>query len=144
MSVEFNPENRNVNLATRCCSFCRRAGHNITRCDSQLIRNFERETLTFIQLLTQEQTRMASFRNYLLNEAFYAPNVVKAFAITRCSANTRSNMSRCIELIMRYFMPQIQNIETNNQTIQETPVDEEPQPRERAYQYNLRRGRRFG
>jgi len=144
MSVEFNIENINDNLAVRCCSFCRRAGHNITTCDSELIRNFASETLNFIQLSSQEQTQIVTFRNYLLNKALYAPNVVKAFAIRHCGANTRSNMSICIELIIQYFIPQIQNMETNNQTIQESPVTEESESAEQAHHYNLRRGRRFG
>jgi len=60
-------------------------------------------------------------------------------------------MDICIQLIIEYFMPQIQNVETNNQTIREVPVAaeeaqpiQEAQPREPVYNYNSRRGRRFG
>lgn len=144
MSLEFNPENRNANQQVRCCSFCRRTGHNITRCDSQLIRIFEMETLNYIQLIAREQSRMELFRRYLLNEALYSPNLIKAFAIKHCGANTRSNMASCIELIIQYFMRHIQTTETNNQNIQEAGAAEEAQPAEPATHPSLRRGRRFG
>ena len=107
MSLEFNPENRNANQQVRCCSFCRRAGHNIKRCDSQQIRIFERETLNYIQLIAREQWPTELFRRYLLDKALYAPNLIKAFAIRHCGANTRTNMVICIQLISEYFMPQI-------------------------------------
>jgi hypothetical protein len=90
---------------------------------------------------------MELFRRYLLNEALYSPNLIKAFAIRHCGANTRSNMSSCIELINQYFMYHIQNTETNNQNIQEARAAEEAQPAEPAEPAthpSLRRGRRFG
>jgi hypothetical protein len=141
MSLEFNPENRNY-VSTRCCSFCRRAGHNITRCDSQPIRMFERETLNFIQLLNlrselrvQDISNTENLRRYLLGEALNDSALVRAFAIRLCGASTRSNLDTCIELTIEYFMPRIQYGETNNQNIQEN------QPAARP---NSRRGRRFG
>ena len=146
MSLEFNAENRNA-TQVRCCSFCRRSGHTINRCNSEPIRIFERNTLDYIYFtLTLElegQSILRSLRHYLLNEALHDSNLVRAFAISRCGANTRSNMATFIDLIFQYFMPRIQNIETNNQTIQEAQPAEGAQPAEPAQPY-FRRERRFG
>lgn len=149
MSFEFNPENRNFNVPARCCSFCRRAGHNITTCDSEPIHIFRRNLLDLIQSTSQDPRQLGLFRDYLLNEALYAPNVVRAFAIRYCGSNTRSNMDRCIELIIEYFMSQNQNVETNNQNILEAPAAEEAQPQQEPQPgvepgHHSRRGRRFG
>ncbi len=133
MSIELNAENRNSNR--RCCSFCRRPGHNITRCNSEIIQRFERETLDLIQLILshgQENiTNIASLRGYLLNKALEQPNLIRAFAISRCGLNSRSNMDACIIIIIQYFMTDlIQNTEqNNNENIQETIIAEEtPDP----------------
>lgn len=148
MSVEFNHENRNFNLQSRSCSFCRKVGHNITTCDSEPIRNFRRNTLNFIQSRSEEPRQLgSSFLDYLLNQALYAPNVVRAFAIRYCGSNTRSNMDRCIELIIQYFTSHIQNVETNNQSIWEIqPAEEsqivEPEQTEPISHLDLRQFRR--
>ena len=142
MSIEFNAENRNANMATRCCSFCRRAGHNITRCDSQAIRIFERNALNYMNFnmsveIMRDRQR-SDFRNYLLNEALTDSNLVRAFAISRCGASTRSNLASCIDLIIQYFMPEDEYININFENTQEA------QPAEPAPRTNLRVGRRFG
>ena len=53
MSEEINTENRNISSVNinvvRCCSFCRRAGHAITTCNSMPIILFERNCTNFIQ-----------------------------------------------------------------------------------------------
>jgi len=130
MSIEFNPENRNSNIPVRCCSFCRRAGHNITTCNSEPIRIFRRNTLNFLESARQQQGQPGLFRDYLLNEALYDPNLVRAFAIRYCGSNTRSNMDTCIELIIQYFTSNIQNVETNNQSIREARASEQALPAE--------------
>ena len=140
MSVEFNAENRNA-IPSRCCSFCRRTGHNITRCDSEPIRMFERNTLDYIYLILplelQGRSQLEDINRYLLNEALYDSNLVRAFAISRCGANTRSNMASCIQLIIQYFTPHIQTAhQTASQSV-ETPHTSLPQPMPRL-------GRRFG
>ena len=118
MSLEFNAENRNA-MPARCCSFCRRAGHNITRCDSEPIRIFERETRNYINIIMplrlEGRSHLESVNQYLLNEALHDSNLVRAFAISRCGANTRTNMASCIQLIIQYFMPYIQNNQAASQ-----------------------------
>jgi len=129
MSIELNAENTHTNRGSRrCCSFCRRPGHNITRCNSEIINIFEIETLDLIQLiLSQGQENIiniASLRRYLLNKALEQPSLIRAFAISRCGLNSRSNMDACIIVIIQYFMTDliVEDIQNNNnQNIQETP-----------------------
>lgn len=132
MSLEFNAENRNANLPVRCCSFCRRPGHNITRCDSQPIRMFERNTLIHLNSNNVSlEPRREFLRNYLFNEALHDSNVVRAFAISRCNANTRTNMASCIQLIIEYFMPYIQNNQAASQAA-EAPEAESARPEQQV------------
>jgi len=124
MPTYFNVENRNENIIVRRCSFCRRPGHNITRCNSETINRFESEILDFIQLLVsqgEESIRnLENLRHYLLNKTLEEPNLVRAFAISRCGAHSRSNMDSCIFIIIQHFrMHLIQNTETNNEIIQD-------------------------
>lgn len=142
MSLESNLENRNIVL-TRRCSFCRMAGHNITTCDSQRIRMFERETLIFIQLLNlrselrvQDISANENLRRYLLGEALNDSALVRAFAIRICGASTRSNLDTCIDLIFEYFMPRIQYEETQNQNIQEAQPVADPSSRRRRFGFS--------
>lgn len=140
MNIEINSENRNVNMATRrCCSFCRRPGHNITRCNSETINIFERNTLAFIQRVIIERQDniliMENLRRYLLNEATQQPNLVRAFAISRCGAHSRRNMDHYIIVIIQYFMMEVINdTQRNNESIQEEIVDEQSQLVEQLHQ----------
>ena len=129
MNIQVNSENRNTNnTSVRRCSFCRMTGHNITRCNSEAINIFERQTLDVIQLIVSQgqenTTNIASLRRYLLNKALEQPNLIKAFAIRRCGLNSRSNIDACIIVIIQYFMTDlienIQEIETMEET---QPVD---------------------
>lgn len=148
MSLEFNPENRNANPSRRC-SFCRRPGHNITRCNSESIHIFESETRNYINIIMPLRlgglSYLESVKQHLLNEALNKPNLVRAFAVSKCGASTRINSVNCVQLIIQYFMPQIQNVETMNRTVQDVrdsvqPQSDETQPTEPSQ----RTGRRFG
>lgn len=112
MSSEFNAENRNANISIRFCSFCRRGGHNITRCNSEPIHIFENEITNYINnimpLRIEDCFHLESINHYLINRALHDSNIIKVFAISRCGANTRSDILNCIQLIIQYFMPQIQ------------------------------------
>ena len=129
MSFQVNAENRTTNISVRCCSFCRRPGHNITRCNSESILMFERETLDCIRLILsqgqQSVTNVASLRRYLLNKALEQPNLIRAFAISRCGVNSRSNIDACIIVIIQYFMTDL--IQENNENTQESITSEDTQ-----------------
>jgi len=113
MSEEINTENRNISSVNinvvRCCSFCRRAGHAITTCNSMPIILFERNCTNFIQFNIYDG--VPEFRNYILEETLHNSSVVRAFAIRRCGASVVSNIDICIDLIVRHFTPQIQVVQ---------------------------------
>jgi len=127
MSIELNVENINSNRGSRrCCSFCRRPGHNITRCNSEIIKRFERETLNLVQLIQSQGqghiTNIEILREYLFNKALEQSNLIRAFAIRKCGLKSKSNIVACIIVIILYFITDIiQNIEenNNNENIQE-------------------------
>lgn len=118
--MEINPENRSsINMVSRCCSFCRRAGHNILTCNSWPLRNFEEKCMYTISNFDIRSNIVLNFKNFLLSEALYDTNIVKSFAIRYCSATARDNINRCIEKITDYFRPVIENrlrIEMNRTT----------------------------
>lgn len=128
MSLEMNAENRSV---YRRCSFCRRPGHNITRCNSETINIFERNTFTFIQMVMLEREDniliMESLRRYLLDTALQYSSLIRAFAISRCGARSNSNMDHCIIVIIQYFMMELMHrTEIEIQTsVQQEVVGEE-------------------
>lgn len=122
MSLEFNTENRNGFIGVRCCSYCRRPGHNITTCNSPRLDNFEMLCIRYIH----EGNNFISFRNFLLQEAINDPNLIKAFAIRKCNASTRNNIDRCITLIINYFETSY-GIDQNDNLIQEFPTVSLPQ-----------------
>ena len=118
MSRELNAENRNVR-SVRCCSFCRSAGHNITRCDSEPIRIFEREIrecINIIMTLAPESSLDLNLdlwllKQYLLNKAASDTHLVRGFAISRCGASIGTDAVSCVQLIIQYFMVPEQIIE---------------------------------
>lgn len=107
MSLEFNPEHRNQNrIPIRCCSFCRRPGHNITTCNSLQFINFELSSINYINYISSVSNTdevLDSFRNYLLAKAVNNSFLVKSFAIRKCGSTTRSNIIDCVNNIIQYF-----------------------------------------
>jgi hypothetical protein len=96
-------------MAVRRCSFCRTAGHNITRCDSEIINGFESKTLDFIR---QEQENITNLHQYLLNKTKNTEerNLIKAFAIRKCGMRIKNNMDSCMLAIIQHF----QNIQASH------------------------------
>ncbi len=123
MSEEISAENRNITRArvninvVRCCSFCRRTGHTITRCNSTPIILFKRNCLNFIQFNIYDG--VSEFRNYILEETLHNSSVVRAFAIRWCGASVVSNIGICIELIVRHFAPHIQDMQERTTRLNE-------------------------
>ena len=102
MSIEFlNPENRNNRLsrAPRRCSFCRAPGHNITRCISDRLLEFE--------LVCERESRNIEtqevFKEWLTQNYSDSPDLLKTFAISKFRVNSRINITDCIELIAHYI-----------------------------------------
>lgn len=130
MSLEFDTEHRNA-TPNRCCSFCRGVGHNISTCNSEPIRVFERNILLYIGIHLNVHSFRTVLQNYLIDETIHDRTLVRAFAISRCGANTRSSLTNCVELIVEHFMLRIQN----NQDIYEAMESvEEPLAQRRRRQ----------
>ena len=127
MINDLNPENRNANLQIRFCSFCRRGGHNISRCNSESLLIFEIRCMNFITSEMRDsilQNCMRRFRDFLLNEAIHNTNIVRAFAIRKCGSTTRDNIDECIENIIQYHTIQY-CINEQSQSHQDSQYNEE-------------------
>jgi len=99
MSLEFmNAENRNANIHVRCCSFCRTPGHIITNCNDERLNEFDESCRNYII-----NNGLNSFREFILDQALIVPNIIKAFAIKKCSAIMRNNIGLCISKIISYY-----------------------------------------
>lgn len=123
----IHSENRNSVLITRCCSFCRRPGHNITKCDSLLLRNFREYCENFISNINywsvynfQDESLNTvnelysryknKFREFLLSDNNNDRYFTKCFARRFCGATGRNNIIECIDIIIIHFNGLIWNV----------------------------------
>jgi hypothetical protein len=98
MSLEMNAENRNtrMNIPTRrCCSFCRKTGHNITTCNAEILSDFERLCIVMESNLDTE-----AFREWLYGYSLEHQNVTRAYAVRYCGISVRSYMLTCVDNIV--------------------------------------------
>lgn len=111
MTTELTTENININVSVRYCSFCRNPGHNISTCDSSQIRLFEVSCLAYISCFSEhENNKLLKFRRFVLDQALFNSNLIRAFAI-KIGSTMRNNIDECIDNIMKYFEPKILNYE---------------------------------
>jgi hypothetical protein len=113
MSEELNNQS-SQRVSRGRCSFCHLEGHNITRCNNGRILRFEREIINYIQIILiprQDPGNMANFRQHICDLAQEMPELIRAFAIRKCGANTRNNIRDYIESIIQYFTPIIRRCE---------------------------------
>ena len=98
-------ENMNTSQRVRKCSFCRCVGHTIKTCIDERIICFEELCqLKKWEYNSQHDSRQR-FALWLVTFAVEhrTPSVVKAFAISKCNAVTRSYIYDCMEKIIYYF-----------------------------------------
>ena len=124
--LKMNSENINSILSRRCCSFCRRPGHNISRCNSLSLRNFKLMCINHISSMNISDIIISyniedininnlffscvqNFRIFLLSESLYYSHLVKSFSRRYCGATSRDNIDKCIQLIINYFSNCIYN-----------------------------------
>jgi hypothetical protein len=91
--------------SARKCSFCRCVGHTIKTCNDERITCFEELCqLKKWEYNSQHDSRQR-FALWLVTFAVEhrTPSVVKAFAISKCNAVTRSYIYDCMEKIIYYF-----------------------------------------
>jgi hypothetical protein len=132
MSQQLNNQRRERVTRGRC-SFCHTEGHHITHCNNGRIVRFEREIINYIQIILiprGDPGNMENFRQHLCNVAEEMPELIRAFAIRKCGANTRNNIRDYIESIIQYFTPiirrceeeELQRTETHFEVSAETPT----------------------
>ena len=95
----------------RCCSFCRRTDHNITRCDDTRLLEFE-------VICATEATHTDSINNFkiwLTQNYIENQLLLKSFAIRKCGASTRSSITYCITKISEYVMAEYSREPLNNE-----------------------------
>lgn len=106
------------------CSFCMRIGHRIINCNDARIDNFDRLCKNYII-----SNGIASFHDFLLNQALSQPNFIKGFAIRKCNATTRDQIDVCIDKILARFseiyLEYHNNIEQTESEGQREPITEE-------------------
>jgi hypothetical protein len=91
--------------SARKCSFCRCAGHTIKTCNDERITCFEELCQLKKWEYNSQNDPRQRFALWLVTFAVEhrTPSVVKAFAIRKCNAVTRSYIYDCMEKIIYYF-----------------------------------------
>lgn len=137
MSFEnTNPENRGASISLRssraiypsllqlpvrhqpCCSFCRQPGHNITRCTSDRLLEFE----VICSDVVRNTDNTDDFKNWLRENYANQPTLLKAFVIRKYPVTLRVTPEHAITLITEYMFTtyrnshQTNNNNNNNQT----------------------------
>ena len=99
--------NRNYSLTRpqRCCSFCRRPGHAVTRCDSDRIIEFE----IMCELEVRSMDTLDEFKEWLTQNYINNSHLLRAFAVTKLRSNSRVTVLECIDLISQYIFETYKN-----------------------------------
>ena len=101
----LNAENRGLTLGAPpsirrqpCCLFCRQMGHNIRRCNSDRLREFELNCANMVA-----NNSLNEFKNWLDWLGSHNELLLRAFAIRKFRTVTnRTSISECINLIYTY------------------------------------------
>jgi len=102
------PGNRLNNLRniSRCCSFCRQQGHNISNCNDERIINFGLECLIRKQVCDLTADSKHNFKEWVMNYYLTVDaEIVKAYGISKCDCRLRSSIYVIIEKIIDKMYP---------------------------------------
>jgi len=89
----------NATLRTsRCCSHCGEEGHTIRSCNDDRIREFETECARRVQHYTNEE-----FIEFLNTEFETEPTLIRAFAMKKCRATSRTRKEELVRSISEYI-----------------------------------------
>lgn len=110
--------NRNYGLTRpqRCCSFCRRPGHAVTRCDSDRIIEFE----IMCELEVRSMNTLDEFKEWLTQNYINNSHLLRAFAVTKLRSNSRVTVLESIDLISQYIFETYKNL-----PVETVPAEEE-------------------
>ena len=84
--------------AVRCCSHCGEEGHTIRSCDDDRIRELEAECARRVQYYTDEQ-----FNEFLNTEFETEPTLIRAFAMKKGRATTKTSKEEIIRIVKEYI-----------------------------------------
>lgn len=100
--------NRNYGLTRpqRCCSFCRRPGHAVTRCDSDRIIEFE----IICERKVRSMNTLDEFKEWLTQNYINNSHLLRAFAVTKLRSNSRVTVLESIDLISQYIFETYKNL----------------------------------
>ncbi len=82
----------------RCCSHCGEEGHIIRNCNDDRIRELEVECARRIQHYTDEQ-----FTQFLNTEFETEPTLIRALAIKKCRATTKTSKDEVVRAVSVYI-----------------------------------------
>ena len=113
--------NRNYSLTRpqRCCSFCRRPGHAVSRCDSDRIVEFE----IICEREVRSMNTIDEFKEWLTQNYINNSHLLRAFAVTKLRINSRVTVLESIDLISQYIFETYKNL-----VVETAPVEEATLP----------------
>ena len=91
----------------RRCSFCRQPGHNIAKCDSDRLIEFE----TICENAVRNMATPQIFKEWLSQNYTNDQLLLKTFAMRKCKVNSRTNIADCIDLITQYIFDRYKILE---------------------------------
>jgi hypothetical protein len=100
------PLNRSRQTQTiRCCSLCRQPGHNILRCNSERILEFEATCANAVVNINNPD----DFQNWLRQNYANESLLLKAFVSRKLSITRRLSLNECIHYIAEYIFRTYRN-----------------------------------
>jgi hypothetical protein len=127
----INTENRNNSInnpirltrrMTRCCSFCKIPGHNITNCSSDRLLEFE----VICADIVKNMNTYIEFKNWLVENYSNDLLLIKAFTIRKSRVST-NDISIQYDLITEYIFSTYKNNSILEQYVEEEENEEENQ-----------------
>jgi hypothetical protein len=117
-----NPINNPIRLTrrmTRCCSFCKIPGHNITSCSSDRLLEFE---VICADIVKNMNTKI-EFKNWLIENYSNDLLLIKAFTIRKSRVST-NDISIQYDLITEYIFSTYKNNYILEQQVEENKEEE--------------------
>lgn len=103
--MEITSENRNANISTRRCSFCKRPGHNMNNCNSHRLRDFGGLCLYKIEFSIRYNERPRKILlDWLLDYSLENNLLIKVFASSYLGICIRNlNIADIVHEIYNYY-----------------------------------------
>ena len=117
-SLYINRVIHHINRMNRC-SFCNCLGHNIRTCTDTRITDFEQECRLSKSFCEWTEDPRNTFKEWLMEYYLVADSeVVKAFAVSRCSCRMYSNIDIIIDSVTSYIYEDHEEV-LDNDSLQE-------------------------